>query len=206
MSNERVFQRAKVLIYGFGVPGCWQDWSCCRGALSTFLHSNCDSCPRKCRAEGGNGERTLRTNPVAHSNNALQAEGFKGRTNSRAQADRTANFHLLSLCRLSMLPSGNSDMGAGVCCQVGASRLCLRTREREKDTLLSEAQVLPPCQGLSRVMWHAGTKASTMVALGCRRWHFSWLCETSARAVGFMAMNTFLKSALTDKILVAAGE
>lgn len=137
MSNERVFQRAKVLIYGFGVPGCWQDWSCCRGALSTFLHSNCDSCPRKCRAEGGNGERTLRTNPVALSNNALQAEGFKGRTNSRAQADRTANFHLLSLCKLSVLPSGNSDVGAGVCCQVGASRLCLGTREREKrDTLL----------------------------------------------------------------------
>lgn len=167
--------------------------------------SRCDSCPWKCRAEGGNGERTQWTN--VHSNTALQAEGFKGRTNSRAQADRTANCHLLSLCRLSMLPSGDSDLGAGACCWwMLAGWVSARGKERRGAHCLSKAQVLLPCQGLVRVKWHTGTKSSTMEALGYRWWHFSWLCETSARAFGLLAMNTFLKGTLTDKILAAAGE
>lgn len=111
--------------------------------------SHCDSCPWKCRAERRNGERTQQTS--VHSNAALQAEGFKGRTNSRVQADRTANCHLLSLCRLSMLPSEDSHLGAGACCWVGPDRLGLGTREREKrGTPLVQSPGPASLQGLGK--------------------------------------------------------
>lgn len=165
--NERVFQRARVLIHGFGVPGCWQDWSCCRGALIMLLPSNVTLWQLSLKIQGW---RRKRGKDSGNKSQYLLFTAILRCKQKGSKAEVTAGHRQIGqqispseLVQAVHAPLGDSDMGAGVCCWVGAGRLGLCTKEGERESTLfvrSPGPASLPGFGEG----HAGTKSSTMAA------------------------------------------